>query len=144
MKCPRCDTRHGTTVHKRLIQCPKWAPSFWKACTKSWGTWAEYAEQWYDNTSPEDLHHIACLRVPSSLYSQRPPGYGTHFCEHVEHHQHMMHHIVYQLRREFTMPPRDNKETLRNQSVSAWYGKIKPRVCNPDPTPQALQKPILY
>ena len=27
MKCPICNTRHGTTVHKRLIQCPKWAPS---------------------------------------------------------------------------------------------------------------------
>ena len=68
MKCPMCNTRHGTTVHKRLIQCPKWAPTFRKAWTQSWGTWAEYTEQWYDNASPEDMHHVACLRVPGSFY----------------------------------------------------------------------------
>ena len=80
MRYPLCKTRHGTTMHKRLIQCPKWAPSFRKAWTQSWGTWAEYAEQWYDgNASPEDLHHVACLRVTRSFYSQLPPGYGTHF-----------------------------------------------------------------
>ena len=67
VKCPLCNTMHGATVHKRPIR-PKWAPSFRKAW-KSWGTWAEYTGQWYDNTSPEDLHHVACLRVPRSFYS---------------------------------------------------------------------------
>ena len=42
------------------------------------------------------------------------------------------------------MPPRDNEETQPCQSVSAWYGKIKPGVCNPDPTPQVLQQQVLY
>ena len=80
--------------------------------------WAEYTEQLYDNTSPEDLHHVACLRVPHSFYSQLPLGY-IYFRERVAHHQYMMLHIVYQLRKEFTMPPRDNEETQPNQSVSA-------------------------
>ena len=40
VKCPLCNTRHGTTV-----QFPKWASSFRKAWTQSWGTRAEYAEQ---------------------------------------------------------------------------------------------------
>ena len=78
------NTRHGTTVHTRLIQCRKWAPSFRKAWTQSWATWAEYAEQWYDNAFAEDMHHVACLRVPSSLYDQLPQGCGPHFREHVE------------------------------------------------------------
>ena len=51
---------------------PKWAPSFRQAWTQSWGTRVEYAEQWYDNASPEDMHHVACLRVPSSFYDQLP------------------------------------------------------------------------
>ena len=129
VKCPICNTRHGTTVQERLIQCPKWAPSFRLAWTQSWGTWAEYAEQWYENASPEDMHHVACLRVPSSFYDQLPQGYGPHFREHVAHHQYMMLHIVYRLRKEFTMPPKDNEATQPCQSVSAWYGKVKPRVC---------------
>ena len=79
VKCPLCNTKHGTTLHKRLIQCPKWAPSFRKTWTQSWGTWAEYIEQWYDNAPPQDLHHVACFRVPRSFYSQLPPGYGPHF-----------------------------------------------------------------
>ena len=45
VKCPTCSTKHGTPGHKRPIQCPKWAPSFRKAWTQSWGTWVEYAEQ---------------------------------------------------------------------------------------------------
>ena len=55
----------------------------------------------------------------------------------------MMLHIVYQLRTEFTMPPRDNEETQPSQSVGTWYGRIKPRVCTPDPTPQVLQQQVL-
>ena len=94
-KCPLCNTRHGTTVHRWLIQCPKWAPSFRKTWTQSWGTWAEHAKQWYDNASSEELHHAACLRVPCSFYSQLPPGYGPHFRERVAHHQYMMLHIVF-------------------------------------------------
>ena len=95
VKCPVCNTKHGTTVHKRLIQCPKWAPSFRKTWAQSWGTWAEYAEQWYDGASLEDLHHVACLRVPRSFYSQLPQEYGPHFKERVAHHQYMMLYIVY-------------------------------------------------
>ena len=72
VKCPLYNTRHGTTVHKRLIQCPKWALAFRKAWTQSWGTRAEYTEQWYDSASPEDLHHVACLRVPRSLLANCP------------------------------------------------------------------------
>ena len=56
----------------------------------------------------------------------------------------MMLHIVYQLRKEFTMPPRDNEETQPSQSVSAWYGKVKPRVCTPNPNPQVLQQQVTY
>ena len=144
MKCPPCNTGQGTTVHKRLMQCPKWAPSFRKAWTQSWGMWAEYAEQWYDNASLENLDHIACLGVPRSFYSQLPRGYGTHFKERMAHHQYMMLRIVYQLRKEFTMPPRDNEETQPSQSVGAWCGKIKPRVRNPGPTPQVLQQQLMY
>ena len=42
------------------------------------------------------------------------------------------------------MPPRDNEETQPDESVSAWYGKIKPRVCNPDLTAQVLQQQVMY
>ena len=42
------------------------------------------------------------------------------------------------------MPPRDNKATQPNQSISAWYGKVKPRVCTPHPTPQVLQQQVMY
>ena len=42
------------------------------------------------------------------------------------------------------MPPRDNEETQPSQSVSAWYGKVKPRVCTPNPTPQVLQQQVMY
>ena len=42
------------------------------------------------------------------------------------------------------MPPWDNEEAQTNQSVSTWYGKIKPRVCGPNPTPQVLQQQIMY
>ena len=71
-------------------------------CRYTQGTWAKFAEQWYNNTSPEDLHHVACLRIPRSFYSPLPPGYGPHFRECVARHQYMMLHIVYQLRKEFT------------------------------------------
>ena len=36
------------------------------------------------------------------------------------------------------MPPREKVETQPSQSVIAWYGKIKPRVCILDPNPQVL------
>ena len=115
---------------------------------QSWGTWAEYTEQWYDNASPEDMQHVACLRVRSSFYDQLPQGHGPHFREHVAHHQYRMLHFVYQLRKEFTMPPRDNEETQPSQSVSqfvsAWYGMVKPRVCTPNRTPQVLQQQVTY
>ena len=126
--CPLCNSREGTTVHKRLVQCPKWAPTFGQVWPQLWGPWVEYAEQWYGNAPPEDLHHAACLRIPQSFYDQLPDGYGSHFREHVAHHQYMMLHKVYQLRREL-MPPRDQAQTQPSQSASAWYGKIKPRVC---------------
>ena len=42
------------------------------------------------------------------------------------------------------MPPRDNVETQPSQSVSAWYGKVKPRVCTLNPTPQVLQQQVMY
>ena len=63
------------------------------------------------------------------------------------HHQYMMLHMVYQPTREFTMPPpRDETETQPSQSISAWFSKIKPRVCSPDPNPQVLhlQVQVLY
>ena len=85
-----------------------------------------------------------CLGIPQSFYNQPPAGYGSHFMEHMAHHQYMMLHKVYQLRRGFTMPPRDEAETQPSQSISAWYGKIKPRVCAPNPSPQALQQQVLY
>ena len=56
----------------------------------------------------------------------------------------MMLHIVYQVRKEFTMPPGVNEETQLSQCVSAWYGKVKPRVCTPNPTPQVLQQQVMY
>ena len=71
VKCPMCNTRHGTTVHKRLIHCPKWAPSFRKAWTQSSGTWAEYAEQWYDNASPEDMSRALEFPVLSMTNSPK-------------------------------------------------------------------------
>ena len=40
--------------------------------------------------------------------------------------------------------PGDNEETQPSQSVSAWYGKVKPRVCTPNPTPQVLQQQVMY
>ena len=42
------------------------------------------------------------------------------------------------------MPPRDEAETQPSQSVSAWYGNVKPRVCTLDPSPQALPQQVLY
>ena len=42
------------------------------------------------------------------------------------------------------MPPRKEAETKPSQSVSAWYGKLKPRVCTPDPSPQVLQQQVRY
>ena len=60
------------------------------------------------------------------------------------HHQYMMLHIVYQLRKEFPLPPRDNENTQPSQSVSAWYGKVKLKVCMPNPTPQVLQQQVMY
>ena len=42
------------------------------------------------------------------------------------------------------MPPRDNEATQPSQSVSAWYGKVKPRVCTSNPTPQVLQQQVMY
>ena len=42
------------------------------------------------------------------------------------------------------MPPRDNEATQPSQSVSAWYGKVKPWVCTPNPTPQVLQQQVMY
>ena len=53
MKYPMCNTKHGTIVHKRPIQCQNLAPSFQKAWTQSCDTWAEYTEQWYNNASPK-------------------------------------------------------------------------------------------
>ena len=90
------------------------------------------------------MHHVACLRVLNLFYDQLSNGYGPHFREHVAHHQYMMLHIVYQLRKEFTTPPRDNEEALPTQSDSAWYGKVNRRVCTPNPTPQVLQQQVMY
>ena len=42
------------------------------------------------------------------------------------------------------MPPRDSEATEPGQSASAWYGKVKPRVCTPNPTPQVLQQQVMY
>ena len=42
------------------------------------------------------------------------------------------------------MSPRDNEATQPSQPVSAWYGKVKPRVCMPNPTPQVLQQQVMY
>ena len=144
VKCSMCNTRHGTDVHKQLIQCPKWVPSFQKAWTHSWGTWAEYAAQWYDKAFLGDMHHVARFRIPSAFYDQLSEGYGPHFSEHVGHHQYMMLHTVYQLRKEFTMPRRDNEEPHPSQSASAWYGKVKPKVCASNFTPQGLQQQVMH
>ena len=45
--------------------------------------------------------------------------------------------------RSSPLPPRDNEETQPSRYVSAWYGKVKPRVCTPNPTPQVLQQQVL-
>ena len=92
----------------------------------------------------EDVHHAACLRIPQSFYKQLTDKYGSHFREHATHHQYMMLHKVYQLRREScTVPPRDEAQTQPSQSIGAWYGKIKPQVCTPNLSPQALQQQVL-
>ena len=90
---------------------PKWAPTFRKVWTQSWDPWVEYVEAWYNIVTPEDLHHAACFRIPLSFDDQLPEGHGAHFWERVAHHQYMMLHMVRQLRKEFTMPPRDEPET---------------------------------
>ena len=56
----------------------------------------------------------------------------------------MMLHIGYQLRNEFTMPPGDNEATQPIQSIWEWRGKVKARVCTPNPTPQVLQQQVMY
>ena len=52
--------------------------------------------------------------------------------------------MIYQLRKEFTMPPREELETMPRLSVNTWYGKLKPRVCTLDPNPQVLQQQVMY
>ena len=76
VRCPLCNNKHGTIVHKRLVQRLKWALAFRTVWTQSWGPWDKYAEEWYNNAPPEDLHHFACLRIPQSFYDQLPVGYG--------------------------------------------------------------------
>ena len=60
------------------------------------------------------------------------------------HLQYMMLHVVYWRKKDFIMPPGDHTGTQPNQSVSACYGKITPRTCQPDPTPQVLRQQVMY
>ena len=108
--CPflKCTVRyesHLVTISaKRFQKSPAKCPAFFRHFLPSMlcvpAPCVEYTEQWYDSASPEDMHHVTCLRVPSSFYDQLPPGYGPHFREHVAHHQYMMLHIVYQLKKD--------------------------------------------
>ena len=60
-------------------------------------------------------------KVPHmAFYDQLPEGYGPYVRECVAHHHYMMLHMIYQLRKEFTMPPREEAQTKPSQSVSAW------------------------
>ena len=42
------------------------------------------------------------------------------------------------------MPPREEEETKPSQSIKAWYGELKPRMCTPDPNPQLLQQHVMH
>ena len=52
------------------------------------------------------------------------------------------HSLEYSL--NFWSWSKKKKETRPSQSASAWYGKVKPRVCTPNPTPQVLQQQVMY
>ena len=142
--CPLCNTYHGSTAQLRLIQCPTWKLAFRKAWLGNWGEWTEYATSWYDQATHNDLVHISRLRIPQSFVNGLPRTLRPALRDRVAYHQYHLLLSVTSLHGELPMPPRCTDSSVPTASISAWFGSLRCRKNQPNPTPKNLWEQVHF
>ena len=142
--CPLCNTCHGSTAQLWLIQCPTWKLAFRKAWLRNWGERTEYATSWYDQATHNDLVHISRLRIPQSFVDGLPQTLRPALHERVAHHQYHLLLSVTSLRGELPMPPRCTDSSVPTASISAWFGSLRCRKPQPNPTTKNLWEQVHF
>ena len=111
----------------------------------TWGPWQDYVTEWWSRAMPKDLYHASCLCIPDTLWRNLPPGYGTEFRERVAWHQCHGLHVVCQLQRKLTMPPRElHSPAHQSTSVPAWNTKLRPRTVKLNHTDTILRDEVRF
>ena len=144
--CALCGTTHRTTVHDRLTQCPAWNSAFLDLWLSTWEDWRPHISTWLENVDETDLHHLGRLRIPSTLIDHIPAEEKHHLRWRVAwHHYHMLLGVT-NLRRELSMPPRNETDDppLTSTAETPWFSKLKARRVTPNPTTKNLKEQCQY
>ena len=143
MECQLCGQHHGTTAHQRLISCPKWRPSFINLWTHSWGEWHQQAHDWLLTATANDLKQVSCLRIPNTFIDTLPLKAKANTRYRVAWFQYHVLLGVTTLRSTLPMPPRIPGQPIPTPtSFSPWYGKLRGRVTQPNPTEKNLSEQV--
>ena len=145
LQCQLCGLHHGTTAHQRLVSCPQWQPSFINLWTHSWGEWHQHARDWLLTATTNDLKHISCLRIPSSFVATIPLQAMAQIQYRVAWFQYHILLGVTALRGTLSMPPRaPGQPAVASTSISPWFGKLRSRTVQPNPTEKNLSEQVRF
>ena len=136
--CPLCDTYHGAQLCR--MQCPTWNSQFLKVWPGNRGDWTDYATDWYDHAIPDDHVHVSRLCIPQSFVEGLPKSLQPALHEREVYHQYHSLLSGTSHRGELPMPPRYTDPLVPSQSISAWFGSLRPRKVKPIPTPKNLRE----
>ena len=68
-----CHDTHRGTPHARLVHCAAWRPIYLQEWVRTWGPWADLAQQWLTTASPDDMNPISKLCILQSQVDSAPP-----------------------------------------------------------------------
>ena len=88
------------------------------------------------------MHHLGRLRIPSTLIDHIPAEEKHHLRWRVAWHQYHMLLGVTNLRRELSMPPRNETDNPppTHATETPWFSKLKARRVTPNPTTKNLKE----
>ena len=139
LQCQLCGLHHGTTAHQRLVSCPHWQPSFINLWTHSWGEWHQHARDRLLTATTNDLKQISCLRIPSSFVATIPLQAMAQIRYRVAWFQ---YHILLGVTALQARAP--GQPTVASTSISPWYGKLRSRTVQPNPTEKNLSEQVRF
>ena len=145
---PTVSTLRTTPRHYRA-PAPHFLPSlatlFHKPLDPLLGEWHQQARDWLLTATTNDLKQVSCLRIPSRFIATIPLKAMAQIRYRVAWFQYHILLGVTALRGTLPMPPRaPGRPIAASTSISPWYGKLRGRTIQPNPTEKNLSEQVRF